>query len=238
MCHEHCIDFGKATIQQSDIAGKSIIEIGARNVNGSLRSFAEAHQPTQYVGVDIVAGPGVDEVCAAEDLIKRFGLNKFDLLICTEVLEHVRDWKKVIRNIKNIVKPGGIVVITTRSEGFDYHGFPYDFWRYQNRDMEKIFSDFKIELLQEDPLMPGVFIKAKKPDCFTEINLANFKLYSAVKGRRSFVWTATAYWLATVVPLFQLFGQSKSFGKIMDYNAHPSKIPFLLVRKLKKLFGS
>ena len=52
----------------------------------------------------------------------------FDLLILTEVLEHVPDWAKAFQNLPNLLKPGGHCIITTP---FFYmlHEEPYDFWR-------------------------------------------------------------------------------------------------------------
>ncbi len=41
-----------------------------------------------------------------------FKNNFFDFIICTEVLEHVPDFKVAIKEIKRVLKPGGIFVIT------------------------------------------------------------------------------------------------------------------------------
>jgi len=39
--------------------------------------------------------------------------NKFDFILCTEVLEHITDTDKVLHNIKSILKPGGVLLLTT-----------------------------------------------------------------------------------------------------------------------------
>ncbi|MFH1442167.1 MAG: methyltransferase domain-containing protein [Candidatus Omnitrophota bacterium] len=187
MCHEACIDFGKINLRVEDVKDKDVIEVGASDLNGSLRSTIEALGPKKYVGVDIQSGKGVDIICKAEDLIRYFGSNKFDVLIATEVIEHVSDWEKVISNFKNILKPNGVIIITTRSKGFHYHGFPFDFWRYELSDMEYIFSDFIIEVAEKDPLALGIFIKARKPENFIENNLSTYRLYSIDLNKKSTV---------------------------------------------------
>ncbi len=184
MCNINCILFGARYLTKEEIEGKRVIEVGSYDVNGGLRSYVESLKPSEYIGVDIKEGPGVDVVCRAEDLTKRFGDESFDVVISTELLEHIKDWRKVISNLKNISKKGGIILITTRSIGAPYHAYPYDFWRYEPEDMMKIFADCEIIALEKDTYSPGVFIKLKKPQKFLEKNPTDYELYSIVIGRR------------------------------------------------------
>ncbi|MBU0502973.1 MAG: class I SAM-dependent methyltransferase [Candidatus Omnitrophota bacterium] len=178
-----CILFAAINLGSQEIYGKRVLEVGSYNVNGSIRPLIEKYNPKEYIGVDISEGPGVDIKCDVTSLISRFGENSFELVVSTELLEHVREWRQAIHNMKTVCKPGGTILITTCSIGFAYHGFPYDYWRYELKDMEYIFGDFKIENL-EKANYKGAFIKCVKPDNFIEKDIANFDLYSIIRGRR------------------------------------------------------
>ena len=184
MCTVNCILFGAMNLDKSEIEGKRIIEVGSYNVNGSLRKLIESWRPSQYIGVDVESGPGVDKICKAEDLVKEFGKESFDVIISTELLEHVRDWKSAVSNIKQILKQEGIILITTRSYGFPYHAYPNDFWRYEKDDMMKIFSDCKIITIEKDDDDPGIFIKVIKPKGFIENNLSEYGLYNIIANKK------------------------------------------------------
>lgn len=175
-------------IDENDIAGKDIIEVGSQDVNGSIRDYILKFKPRSYLGVDITPGKGVDLVVDAEGLIQKFGEETFDVVISTEMIEHVNDWKNVIHNLKGILKKSGLLIITTRSKGFGYHAYPYDFWRYEIEDFKSIFKDFTILKLDKDHVEePGVFLKAKKPLNFQETNLESIALYSMLTERRETV---------------------------------------------------
>jgi len=185
MCNSACLDFGRTKLTGSDVTGKRVIEIGAVDINGSLRPDVEALGPSEYLGIDIAEGPGVDEVCNVYDLVERYGPESFDVAISSEMIEHVHDWRKAISQIKQILRPEGVLVMTTRSIGFPYHDYPYDYWRYELDDMRAIFSDMTIEALEPDTDDPGVLVKARKPEGFVENDLSEHALYSMIINDRS-----------------------------------------------------
>jgi len=184
MCNAKIILFGYSALSRGEIEGKSVIEVGSYDYDGSLRTILESWNPARYVGVDIQQGPGVDLICPIEKLTEKFGSAQFDVVVSTELVEHLRDWRTGFSNLKNICRPNGTILLTTRSRGFKYHGYPHDFWRYEIEDMRAIFSDFDIERLEEDGSMPGVFLKARKPDPFSEADLSEAALYSMIHDRR------------------------------------------------------
>jgi hypothetical protein len=46
--------------------------------------------------------------------------------------------------MKQVLKPGGIILITTRSQGFPFHEYPVDAWRFSVEDMHKSFPTLKL----------------------------------------------------------------------------------------------
>lgn len=184
MCHTSCIIFGASNLLPGEVKNKSIIEVGSYDVNGSLRPIYEKWHPVEYIGVDIEMGPGVDLICDAEMLVANFGVNRFDIVFSTELLEHVKNWRKIISNLKIVCRSGGIILLTTRSKGFPFHGFPLDFWRFELEDLEEIFSDCHIEVLERDREAPGVFLRARKPKHFKEKDLSKIALFSMATEKR------------------------------------------------------
>ena len=184
MCSTWDLETVRNALGPSDIQGKRVLEVGSLDVNGSVRADIVALGPAAYVGIDIRPGSGVDVICDASDLVETFRENAFDVVISTELLEHARDWRRVVSNIKRVTKPNGVMVVSTRSYGVDFHRHPFDYWRYQKEDFEAIFSDTIVEDLQLDPSAPGLLIKARKPDPFVERDLSDQALYSILRRRR------------------------------------------------------
>ena len=184
MCNTACNEFVARWLDPDEITDKDVLEVGARDVNGSVRPLIEKHKPNRYVGVDIEKGKRVDYVCDAVNLVEEFGAASFDMLVSTEMLEHVPDWRAVVSNFKRVLRPGGVLYLTTRSPGFPYHGYPADFWRFTTEDMEAIFSEFEIVTVEGDPSEPGVFVKARKPRRrkFVETDLSDYHVQN-VEGQ-------------------------------------------------------
>jgi SAM-dependent methyltransferase len=166
-----------------DVTGKKVLEAGAFDVNGSARPLVEALQPRSYIGIDIRKGPCVDVVCNVSHLTERFGSDEFDIVITTEMLEHVENWRAAMTNLKDVLKPGGVLLLTTRRIGFHFHGYPNDYWRYEPADLNAIFADFaevRIETLPHH----GIAMQATKPLSNWEPEpLDDIELYRVQRGR-------------------------------------------------------
>jgi SAM-dependent methyltransferase len=186
MCNSECVDFVMKALTESDLRGKRVIEVGSYDVNGSVRQTLEARGVDSYVGVDIEQGPCVDVVQDATRLLEKFEPGSFDVVLSTEVVEHIRNWRAAFAGMKALCAEGGVVVVTTRSPGFGYHAYPDDFWRYTPEDMDLIFADFCVELLESqiDPREPGVFVKARRDSGRRQINLDPIALHSIVTDKR------------------------------------------------------
>lgn len=185
MCDKDCINFGMKNISIEEIKRKKVIEVGSYDINGSLKDYVQKFEPEIYVGVDIIPGKNVDVICDVVKLFDRFEIESFDVLISTEVLEHVQNWRLAISNFKKVLKTNGFLIITTRSKGFGFHEYPHDFWRYEEDDFKYIFSDFIINSIEKDTLAPGIFIKATKPKKFNEVDLSKYELYNIVEKKRT-----------------------------------------------------
>jgi hypothetical protein len=158
MCHPSVHEYVQKMITADMVEGKCVLECGSFDVNGSVRPHCEAMNPKSYLGIDLRPGPRVDWVMTADEIPDHEDM--------TEMLEHVEDWKTAIYGMLVALKPGGHLVLTTRSPGFPLHDYPGDHWRYPKDDMHKILylASLGILSLEDDPLPghPGVFAHAIK----------------------------------------------------------------------------
>jgi len=153
MCNAWCLDFSEVATQY--IRGQqSILEVGSRNVNGSTRSIFEKYS-NNYVGVDIFEGPGVDRIADVNNLVDIFGIEKFDIVTSTEMLEHCDDWQNAIFQMASVLRTGGMLLLTTRSPGFELHDYPADYWRFSKDDFLEIFQSIGDILAIEDDMTLG-----------------------------------------------------------------------------------
>lgn len=171
--HASILDFTRKHLTHPTVHGATVLEVGSYNRNGTVRHYIELLQPAKYVGVDIQDGPGVDLICACENLTDYFGPEN-DIVIATELLEHVYDWQTCITQLVEVTKPGGLLLITTRSPNYHYHPNPGDHWRYTLGDMCYIAGALPIRIvaIDKDPLAPGVFMLAVKCAPLTDIEVA------------------------------------------------------------------
>jgi len=108
---------------------KKVLEVGSRAaVNQEeicdLRPLLSA---SEYVGVDMQKGTGVDVVADATAL--PFPDNSFDLLLCLETLEHCDEPWKVVAEMERVAKKNAVIILSSQ-QNFPLHMHPADYFRY------------------------------------------------------------------------------------------------------------
>jgi hypothetical protein len=74
-------------------------------------------------------------------------LGRFDTIVCTEVLEHTRQPFHATDNLLRMLRPGGLVFVTTPFN-FRIHGPLPDCWRFTEHGLRELFKDFELIELQ------------------------------------------------------------------------------------------
>lgn len=96
-------------------------------------------QPVRsYVGADVLDAPTVDvQVTPGEPL--PFADASFDVLLSTQMLEHVENLDQMLSEMLRVLRPGGSLVVTAP---FLYllHGAPHDYRRFTEHGLRALFD--------------------------------------------------------------------------------------------------
>lgn len=93
------------------------------------------------VNVDLYPFKNVDILASAEALPFRDGV--FDVVCSDQVLEHVRDPKKVVSEMLRVLRPGGLAYVGTPFI-FPWHPSPRDYSRWSKEGLVELFADLEI----------------------------------------------------------------------------------------------
>jgi SAM-dependent methyltransferase len=104
----------------------TIVEIGSYIGGFSIRSLSPKN--SNYIGVDLGEGPGVDIVL--DDQYKLpFEDDTIDYIISSSCFEHSEFFWLNFLEIMRVLKPSGVFYLNAPSNG-DFHRFPVDCWRF------------------------------------------------------------------------------------------------------------
>lgn len=109
--HDEVMQFCRVVVQQYRDPMRRVLDVGSFNMNGTTRGLFPSD--ATYVGIDVHAGPGVDWVGPAHEFpATGWDGRFFDVMVSTECLEHDRHWAQTLRACSQVVRPGGLVVLT------------------------------------------------------------------------------------------------------------------------------
>ena len=103
-----------------------VADIGAQDINGSLRQVCPAH--FEYTGIDFAHGKGVDVVL---DDPYKFPLpdKAFDVVVSSSCMEHSEFFWLTFLEILRITKDDGLIYINVPFNAA-FHRYPVDCWRF------------------------------------------------------------------------------------------------------------
>jgi SAM-dependent methyltransferase len=102
------------------------LEIGSYLSSFNIRSLAP--NSSNYVGVDLGSGPGVD-VVLTDPYMLPFEDNSFDFVVSSSCFEHSEFFWLTYMEVMRVLKPSGLFYLNAPSNG-DFHRFPVDCWRF------------------------------------------------------------------------------------------------------------
>lgn len=126
---------------QKYISGRTLdLGAGSAKYREIIKEKAE-----DYLAFDMVPGKNIDVTGDALNL--PFPADTFDTIVSTQVLEHIEKPWVMIKEIRRVLKPRGVCILTAPFLE-PYHPDPGDFFRYSVEGMRSLFRNEGFEVME------------------------------------------------------------------------------------------
>jgi len=139
-----------------------VVEIGAQDVNGSVRDFTPSH--FEYIGVDFIEAKGVD-IVLTDPYKLPFDDGSLDVVISSSCFEHSEFFWLLFMECMRVLKPKGLFYLNVPSNA-DFHRFPVDCWRFYPDSGRALVSWAKRNGM--NPALLESFVSAQKGDVWND----------------------------------------------------------------------
>jgi hypothetical protein len=145
--------------------GDLVLDVAPQENGGAARYFP-GEVTVETLDIDPAAGCSFTaDLCATNSNIPS---DRYDVIVCTEVLEHTLQPFLAVNELFRLLKPGAVLLVSTPFN-FRIHGPLPDCWRFTEHGLRALFAQFKLLHLTpletpERPLMPIQYtVEAQKP---------------------------------------------------------------------------
>jgi SAM-dependent methyltransferase len=130
---------------------KEFISKHTDSIKGSILEFhpsyynelADRANTQRY---DVINPHAAEGVTVVADLMSEHTPDldgQYDLILCTQVLEHVPNPFVAVKTLSRWLKPKGRVIVTVPS-AYPYHAHPGDFWRFTRDSVQLLFEEWEM----------------------------------------------------------------------------------------------
>jgi SAM-dependent methyltransferase len=166
-------------IQRTGVRPEKALEVGGLMGADSLLRFPELAGAERYCLnlVDMPSEDGIKSVTGnANDMRDVFKDNLFDLILCSATLEHDKHFWLTVNEMKRVLKPGGLMIISVpgyvedpeRDQGRATHTYRvhyrFDYYRFSEQAVREVFFE-GMRRVRVKPVMfpPRIFGHGYKP---------------------------------------------------------------------------
>lgn len=107
----------------------------------SWQYFSMDHEPQPGLNTDFIQS--IDQALSPQ--VRSAG--PYDLLLLTEVLEHVADWPLAFQNLSTLCRPDGFLIVTAPFI-YQLHEEPHDYWRPTSHAIQLYAQKAGFELIK------------------------------------------------------------------------------------------
>lgn len=98
-----------------------------------------------YVGADVGNNPKAEYNFKPGEKLT-FSNEEFDIVLSSQVLEHVEDVSSYLNECSRVLKQDGLLFLSTHGT-WQYHASPYDFYRWTSLGLKTVISKHKFEVI-------------------------------------------------------------------------------------------
>jgi SAM-dependent methyltransferase len=148
-------DLQRAAISRYVGAGATVLDVAPQDHAGVAPLLPEG-TICETLDLDPASGATyVADLCGPNE---RVPSGRFDCIFCTEVLEHTLQPFHAVTELRRLLAPGGVLVLSVPFN-FRIHGPLPDCWRFTEHGLRALLQDFEILTLDavetpDRPLMP------------------------------------------------------------------------------------
>lgn len=115
-----------------DFYGK-VLDVGGKRINkrGEFRPPLDKVESWEYLNIDSSTNP--DYLCSADAI--PVANNNFDIILMTEVLEHLENPEAVLKECYRVLKQGGVMIATIPFL-YPIHADPHDYQRWTSEKLK------------------------------------------------------------------------------------------------------
>jgi SAM-dependent methyltransferase len=131
-------------------------ELSVLDVGGRIQPYRAliSNGLRRYIALDMRSTPLVDFVARGEQL--PLGDARFDLVLCTQMLEYVSQPGLVVEEIRRVLRPGGVLLLS--APGASPRDAEEECWRFLPAGLRHLLAGFaQVEVVAEGGSVAGFF---------------------------------------------------------------------------------